>query len=699
MLYYPISAAINAMTALGLGLFILAQSTRRQVHRAFVYFSFSLAAWAFAYLFWQLSNDAETALFWTRVLMVGAIFAPVTYLHFTYAFLGIYKENRVPLILSYLLFTVFLIFDFTPFFVSHVEPIGGFSFWPMPGFVFHIFLVVWFAYLLYTIILLVKHYRVAGGYLRSQLNYIFLGIFILFVGGSTNYFYWYKIPIAPYGNIFVALDLFIFTYAITVYRLMDIRVVLRLGAVFSVLFTIVASFYFVATSFLSQVLGNTLAVLIPALVIVATYTPLKKLIERVTDTIFFQSKYEFHDVITKLTSTLYKLGPDLQPILEAFNDVIIDALKVKNVGIGVVSNHSNFTALRKTRDGGPASLQLTKESHLVKYFEQNFATVIDKEELHAKEEKHNLSSLEKNILPELDAIGFNVAIPIRSKGELMLIYLLGPKKSNDIFYRDDITLLQNAVRELAPLIDNARLYTDLKLASEAKTKFINIVSHQLRTPISGVRWSLEMLKEVADQVGSSSEKGRLLSSAYQSAIFLGEQVDDILIALDIYDKKVLLKKEAINLANIGQDVFSELQEIIKNKKLSIDFRLHETSSVVKKADYGKIKKVMYILIKNAVSYSRPKSKVIIDARQETVDNKKRIVVSVQDYGIGLTLHEKEHLFDEFFRGDEARIMMPDGLGLGMFIAQAFVRAHGGEFWFSSEGRNRGVVFYFALPHE
>ena len=686
------------MTALALGIFILTQSTRRQVHRAFVYFSFSVAIWAFAYVFWQLSNDAGTALFWTRALMIGAIFAPVTYLHFTYAFLGIYKENRVPLILSYLLFTVFLIFDFTPFFVSHVEPIGGFSFWPMPGFVFHIFLAVWSLYLVYTVILLIKHYRAAGGHLRSQLNYIFLGIFILFVGGSTNYFYWYKIPIAPYGNIFVAVDLFIFTYAITVYRLMDIRVVLRLGAVFSVLFTIVASFYFVTTSLLSQVLGSTLTVLIPALVIVATYSPLKKLIERLTDTIFFQSKYEFNDVITRLTSTLYKLGPDLKPILAAFNDVIIDALKVKNVAMGVVSSHRNFTALRQTKDGGTVSIQLMNDSHLVQYFKESSDTVLDKEELRAKEEKHNLSSSEKNILSELDDLGFNVAMPIRSKGELILIYLLGPKKSNDIFYSYDITLLQNAVRELAPLIDNARLYTDLKLASEAKTKFINIVSHQLRTPISGVRWSLEMLKDVAGQAGSS-EKGRLLSSAYQSAIFLGEQVDDILIALDIYDKKVLLKKEALNLVNISQDVLSELQGIISNKKLSIDFRLHETSSVVEKADYGKIKKVLYILIKNAVSYSQPKSKVIIDARQETVGKKKRILVSVQDYGIGLTVHEKEHLFDEFFRGDEARIMMPDGLGLGMFIAQAFVRAHGGELWLSSEGRNKGAVFYFTLPLE
>lgn len=666
------------------------------MHRAFVYFTITAALWSISYFFWQISSNAATALFWSRALMLGAIYAPVTYLHFTYAFLGVYKEKKVFLWLGYLFFTPFVLLSFSNYFVSRVEPFLGFPFWPMPGPLFHSFLLIWFAYLFYTTGLLMSHYEKSDGHRRSQLRYLFLGIFIAFVGGSMNYLPWYKISIPPYTNIFVAIYLAIFAYAITVYHLMDIKVFVRLGTIFTLLFTIIATFYFGTVSLLSQFLGGAISVLLPSFIIAFTFLPLKKIIEGWTDRLFFQKKYNFNEVINGLADVAHDIGPDLKSILTVFDSTITDALRVETSAIGAITLSGSLQVAQFLNGGHLKSVPLPTDHPLIRYFNKASHAILDSEELRSRIERGKTSdSVDKNAYESLVALGFAVAFAVRYKEKILFIYLLGPKKSNDMFYGEDIALISHAGNEIAAFVESARLYKDLEDALEAKSQFISVVSHQMRTPISGIRWSLELLqqKNLADD-----KRNEFLNNAYHNSIFLVEQLDDVLTALNIQDKELVLEKSVCDLETAPKELIHFFDHELAEKHLKVEFRLMAPVKEIK-CDTQKINKVIKIFLKNAVIYTPPGGHISVSTELTTRDNKKHFVFSVTDTGIGVTPEEQTKIFDKFWRSDRARLMLPDGMGLGMFIAKTFVEAHGGSITVSSPGKDKGSTFSFVLPIE
>ena len=695
MSYYLISAAVNAIIAIGLAVFIVIESPLKQMHRAFIYFALAVFAWSAAYGVWQLTDNQDSALFWSRALMAGAIYTAIAYFHFVAAFLGIYKQQKYLIWLGYVVMTVFELLNFTPYFVSHVEPYLGFKFWPMPGIAFHPYLIIWFGYLVYATILLIRHYLKSGGHLRGQIQYLLLGIFIAFLGGATNYFPWYKIPIPPYGNILVAVYLAIFAYAITVYHLMNITVVLRLGAIFSTLLTVIAGFYFAATSLLSGFLGEPYNILLPAFIIVLSYAPLKRFVENLTDRFLFQKHYKLSEVLDFFAQTIHQAGPDLSLIVKTFNETIIKVLKVKKTAFALIPSAKDFMILQQAvRTAGIEIIYINNDSSLIKYFDSHPGAIIDCEDFQKRIGRGSyLLPVEKAALCGLEKFDFNIAIPVEFKGRIKMLYLVGPKKSKDVFYRDDLQFLEHTVHEAAAFIDNISLYEDLKSASEAKSHFIGVVSHQLRTPISGMRWSIETLKQPGL---SQKDRQSFLDHIYDKTVFLSEQIDNILTALEIYDKKMFLQKTDLRVGDIYNELIVRFMPIIKEKALTVESEIEKTANLVK-CDSEKIKKVIRTLFENAISYSRTGGKIVLRVLKETTNDQKRLVVSVEDDGIGLSKADEQHLFEEFFRSEEGKLLSPNGLGLSLFISRAIIEAHGGTLRLTSRGKNRGATAYFDLP--
>ena len=128
--------------------------------------------WSFGYLFWQISDNEQAALFWSRFLIAGAIFIPPSYLHLTYNLSLILSEKIKKLVIwSYALSFVFFIFNFTPLFINRVEPILSFKYWPMPGLVFHPFLALWLISMIYATYLLLSNSRHFEGILKLRMKW------------------------------------------------------------------------------------------------------------------------------------------------------------------------------------------------------------------------------------------------------------------------------------------------------------------------------------------------------------------------------------------------------------------------------------------------------------------------------------------------------------------------------------------------
>jgi len=226
MFFYAIAGLINAVTSTFLGFLVYFKNKKVNINRIFTLFCLSIAIWGYAYFAWQISTTKETALFWSRVLMMGAIFMPITYFHFITVFLNIYQKKKNLLVLGYILSFIFLILNLTPLFVKNVEPELFFPYWPKPGIAYHPFLLMFFIYFLYSFHLLYRALPRTTKILQTQIKYLLVGSVFGFFGGATNYFLWYDIPIPPFGSILITLFTILTAFAVIKYHLFEIRVIL-----------------------------------------------------------------------------------------------------------------------------------------------------------------------------------------------------------------------------------------------------------------------------------------------------------------------------------------------------------------------------------------------------------------------------------------------------------------------------------------
>jgi signal transduction histidine kinase len=223
---YAFIALLNAVSSLLLGIFIYSQGRKNLTNKTFGLFCFFVTIWSGAYFIWQVSDTAEEALFWSRALMVGAIFISISYFHFILVFLGKLQEKKRYLILGYLISLFFLFANFTSFFVEKVTSKLNFPFWPEPGILYHPFLTIWIFYAAFAIYLLFQEHKKASGKLKTQIRYILFGTIIGYLGGITNYFLWYNVPIPPIGNWTTVFFLGIIAYTIIKEQLFGIRLIL-----------------------------------------------------------------------------------------------------------------------------------------------------------------------------------------------------------------------------------------------------------------------------------------------------------------------------------------------------------------------------------------------------------------------------------------------------------------------------------------
>lgn len=224
-IFYPITGLINAVSAISLGFLVYSRDRKSATNLTFSFFCLAAAVWSLFYFFWQIAKTPDLALLFSRGLMMGAIFIPISHFHFIITFLNQRAKRNKALVFGYLLSVFFFLANFTPFFVRNVEPKLSFSFWPTPGVFYHPFLLVFFLYTIYAWSLLFRAHKNSLGIRKQQIKYVLLGSMVSFIGGSTNYFLWYNIPIPPIGNVVAVTFIVFIAYAIFKHHLFNIKVI------------------------------------------------------------------------------------------------------------------------------------------------------------------------------------------------------------------------------------------------------------------------------------------------------------------------------------------------------------------------------------------------------------------------------------------------------------------------------------------
>ncbi len=235
-----------------------------------------------------------------------------------------------------------------------------------------------------------------------------------------------------------------------------------------------------------------------------------------------------------------------------------------------------------------------------------------------------------------------------------------------------------------------RSFERIAEASRMKTEFINVVSHQLRSPLTNLRYSLELLS--SGKLGKIQEKQleyfKILEENTQR---MGDLINDLLTVSRIEAGKLPLKKEEISLGTLTKKIILKFKPLAEASNVKVELRVPKNLPKVL-SDSLWLEQIVENLLDNAIRYIKNKGEVKIKIKAGA----KKIYFEIQDNGVGIPREEQKFIFQKFFRSGNVLKYQTDGSGLGLYITKQILRLMGGEVGFSSK-ENKGSTFWFTIP--
>ncbi len=728
--FFIFSAIFNALISLCLGIFVLSKNINSRVNKIFAFLCLSVAVWSFFYIGWPLSRDAESTLFWFRLLHIGASFTPIAYFHFVTSWLGIEKKGRVAIVIGYVLSFIFSFLSFSPYFIMGMVPKFQMRFWAEPGIIYHFYLLYFFFYFVSSSVLLYLSYKKSFGIKKKQVFYITLGTIFSIIGGSTNYFLWYDINIPPYGNILAGSFVIFSAYAIIRYRFMDIRIVAKRSFMYfsSALFT----FFFLSLSlwlfesFFSGYSGFSLSVASAVLAAVFTiiFYYLEVLLKDLADKRFFSDIHNYEETVRVVAQELTRHN-DAGEIADLIFDTIKKTIPVRRIGVFSLMGGDflsvRYQAIKISGFDKIRCQKILKDDFFIKYLEKTSSPLVTEELPFLSETSAYFKNKNQllGVALRMNECKASVCLPLMVDNKVAGMVLLGRKLSGDSYNKEDLMLLSTLADQAGIALNNAMLYQcikkfgkelqgkvdeqtkELKKKAEeleeknknlnkllgVKNEFLKIVNHQINTPLSIIKNSVFMVRNKSFSV----EKG--LSFVEKGAKRIDDVLNEFWKAFYVGGEGVKLKPRKIDLVRLASKTIKDYAtaDKIKDGRIVINFIKDDKIPLVK-ADPVQLSQVFGNLIDNSLCYTKSGS---IDVNIKRSDN--FIKVFVSDTGQGIEKNDIKHIFEKFFRSAAAKKTQPSGSGLGLYIIKKIVEAGGGVMKLERTEVDKGTTFSFTVP--
>lgn len=297
----------------------------------------------------------------------------------------------------------------------------------------------------------------------------------------------------------------------------------------------------------------------------------------------------------------------------------------------------------------------------------------------------NIAGAFLHILPE-QVLGFDEWLASLSKQEL-------EKQVQEKTYElEELNeSLEEKVKERTQRLQEA--FDELKVLDHKKSEFISVVAHQLRTPLSGLKWTLSMLLK-GDLGPINKDQENLIKKSYETNEHLINIINEILDTDLITTGKTDFTPTDANIRDIIAEVINEASPNAIHKNIKLKQDISKEVPKIFQADANKLSLVIQNLLDNAIKYSPKDSEINIKVSSDS----EKMKMQISDHGIGIPEEQQKNIFERFYRAQNALRVQANGSGLGLFIAKNIVTMHGGKIWFDSK-ENEGTTFSIEIPLE
>jgi signal transduction histidine kinase len=687
-----ISAFFTAISSLILAGLVFFKKRKDKIGIGYTLLTISFFIWILGIGMEIEAPDKNWGLFWNRWLYFGAILIPTFFIQFVQFYLD--KIKIKILISCYVISTILLIFNFTPFFVKDVVPKGSFNYASVPGIVFPFFVLYFFLIFVYSLYSIIKEFKNSIGIKRNQLKFIIWGTVIGFSGGSTNFLLVFDIiRFPPIGNYFITLYLFITFYAIIKHRLMDINIVFKKGTTYGLLMLLLF-----IPSFLLILLGQkiflkemnapfSVFVFLILLLAAILFSKIKPRTEKAVEQLLFKKYYDYHETLGMFSKAIVSIL-DLQPLSKRIIETIAQTMGVEKASLFLLNEEKGGYDLYESRNIKiPAVPILPKRDPLPHYLEK-LGEIIIREEL---TKGANIPELD-SIVHQMSSLDAEVSIPLVSKGRLTGIINLSYKFNRDIYSHEDIELLSTLANQMAIAIENARLYEDLKRSKSYIRRADRLASlgtlsaglaHEIRNPLVAIKTFTQLLPERLKDEEFLNYFTNIASGEVDRISLL---INELLNFARPYEPK--LEFEDIN--NVLDGIVLLVSTETKRKQINV-IKSFSANLPPVQIDREQIKQVFLNILLNAIEATPEDGSITVKTRSfMKPGGEPYIQIEFTDTGCGIPREKLEEIFNPFFTTKSG------GSGLGLSISHQIVEDHKGYIHVESQ-LSKGSSFFINLP--
>jgi len=313
-----------------------------------------------------------------------------------------------------------------------------------------------------------------------------------------------------------------------------------------------------------------------------------------------------------------------------------------------------------------------------------------------QEREKNIDLRSINMSSEETAVS-TVTIIVVDKKESLIFEKMDDTKENFIegvglaTYSNSKPTVLSYISIFESLWKQVALYEQLKAHGKMQKEFINIASHEMKTPTQAIVGYSDLIQKHPEK------REEMIQAISRNALRLQRLTNDILDVTRIDSRTLNLHKEQFNIgdliARVVEDYRSQIEKENQNVKLSYNFKQDTDDPLLIEADRDRITQVISNLLSNAIKFTSKKgeAEVISVSAERKNSNQEEVIVSIKDTGEGINSEILPRLFTKFATRSFS------GTGLGLYISKSIVESHGGKMWAENNPDGKGANFTFTLP--